>query len=420
MMTRNAVLLLIMTWGGVVMIDADVIPPYLGQAGGLLAIYLLSLVGFVVFVLLERGTESSARRQFWLALGVVTVIVVGLFSRQLALRGSAPMPRGIHDGAVQTEVAAGFLRQGHDPYGADYRQTPYAALNPPIPGGPAINVVWSHYIYPPFGFMLTAALQALAKPFGVQIDVRLLYLAALVALSALVVRLGQTWAKRTEFLLLTAGNPFIWLYVLVGYNDVLMVAAIVAAAVAAAGGRWGWSGLAMGAALAVKQSAWVVGLVWIIFLAVRARQDGRGALRRGLLAVVLTTLVIVGPFVWWHPVALFDDVIRYASGSIPYSYPISGSTILQYLHVLGLVPSAWSLVPAHLFQLVVGLPLLWWSWALLRREPTAARWLTCAAITLLAVLMTGRYMNNNYTGAVIALAVGAYALHGHERSHRAT
>ena len=413
-MTLEAVLFLLFGYAGATLLGSNLISPYFAHGGGLLWFHLWALVSWIVFVTVGQGeTASAARRRFVIVLVSVAVVVVGSTLRQVHLRQPNGPPRGIHDGAVQTEVAADFFLRGHNPYQADYRFTSYGAINPPIPGGPAMNVVWSHYIYPPLTFLFQTPFTLLAQGFRQTPDMRWLLLGALALSSWLVVRMTKDWDRRTLFLLLTVGNPFIWLYVVAGYNDILVVTAFIAVAAAWRMKRWVLVGVAFGLAVGLKQSAWVALPLFALALWRRDRNDRYKAWR----AFVITTAAVFVPFMLWNTPALYDDIVRYGSGVIPYSYPISGSTFIQYLPVFGLVPSVWSIVPTYWGQLIIGVPVFLALARWFRRDTNPDVWLTAVSILTLAVLLVSRYNNNNYLSGLLLLSVAAYAFRQitHER-----
>lgn len=408
-MSLEAILFLCFAFLGANLLDSNFIAPYLGQAGGTLIFHVGGLVAWIIFWLVGRRETPRARQnQFWLTVAFVIVFVGGALVQQMNLRGQHGAPVGIHDGAIQVEVAAKKLLHSENPYQADYRDTNYGILNPSIPGGPSVNVVWSHVIYPPGMILLQASLTMAANLFGTHADVRWIFLVGLAAVSWIAVHLQTDWEKRTRLLLLTAGNPVLWLYVLAGYNDILVVAALGAATLAWSKQHWRWAGVFFGIALGLKQSAWLAipllgWMLWQLWL------QRPSAARQLLTATVITAGAIFLPFLLWNAGALYDDIIRYASGSIPYSYPISGATLMQYVRVWGLIDSPWQLVSAGWAQLVVGgsLSVVLMRW--LGKDLKPGDWLGAVAVLTTAVLLVSRYNNNNYLSAVIGLGVLAYA-----------
>ncbi|MBI2985021.1 MAG: DUF2029 domain-containing protein [Candidatus Kerfeldbacteria bacterium] len=408
--TVDSLLFLIFGFAAASLLSTNFIAPYLPLTGGTLVFYLIIYAGFLAMVVVGgKNNERAPRHRFWIASGATLLVLIFAFSRQLSVRGPSGLPVGIHDGAVHTEVAAKAILGGGNPYEADYRGTPYADVNPSIPGGPTVNVVWSHYIYPPLTFLLQAPWTLLADGLGLVPDVRLVYGLAFLVITSLLVVMTGNWQIRTTTLVLGGLNPFVWLYVLVGYNDVVPALGLVVAAWAGERQRWRLAGISVALALAAKQSAWVALPLWLVWLWARRRRGDRQSWKLGLTGTLTGVAIIFVPFVVWNGAALYDDIVRYASGAIPFSYPISGSTALQYLRVWGLVQSPWTVLPTHLFQLIVGLPVLVLASRWLWQRPGAERFLTAVVVLSLSILLVSRYFNNNYLTTLILLGVAAYA-----------
>lgn len=378
--------LLLLTNGGV--------GPYFA-GGNLLPWALLSIVGPMVVLLLDQsGSLSADCRRFWFVVSLSLVLVVGMFVRQLTVRQTDRVA-GIHDGAVQAEIAADKLLHGENPYGANYRGTDYETLNPPIVGGPSVNVVWSHVIYPPFVFEAFLPFALLGRLDGVLADYRWLTVGALMLVAWLIIRRASTWEERTMGAVLTLGNPLLWMYAVIGTNDGLAVTLVVCSVALLGDRRWWWSGAIFALALATKQSVWILAPLWAWWTwreasgSARARRLAGFGLGAGLL-------ITFGPFLLWQPQRLLTDIYTYASGSIPYSYPVSGTTFLQYLTIWHIIPSPWTVFPAYIFSLLVGLPALWMAWRRLRTRSGAGQWFIASAAVMLATLIVGRYMNANY------------------------
>ncbi len=409
-MMLNAALWLMVSLLGPQLISSSWLSPYFTSGSGTLLISVSALIGVLVFWILAGSQRTDRARLNFMVVVVFSGLIIGLaFIRQLDLRGPTGQPVGIHDGAVQTEVAASFLLDGKNPYAADYSNTKYAIINPPIPGGPAVNVVWSHYIYPPLPFVLQVPWSALGRWLHFVADARWLTLAAFVVTAGILIQPAKDWTKRTTVAILTLGNPLLWTFALAGQNDFYPALGLVGATLAIRAKRWWLAGITFGLALTAKQSVWMLVPLVIVWLWARYRRQAL-AWKPVLWGAVASSLAIIGPFLLWGPTQLYDDIIRYASGSIPFSYPISGSTLLQYLHVSGLLASPWAIVPTAWFQLAVGVPLFWVLGRRLWTQPTASQWLLAASILMLGVLLVSRYVNLNYFVTLEFLVLAAWIL----------
>lgn len=411
LISTNALLFLLLPTLGMMLVTGGGVGQYF-TGNGLLTPSLLCAAGPLIYIAIgQRGSAQTDRRRFWWALAACTTLVIILTAGQLRVRAGSDVA-GIHDGAVQAEVAATKLLHGENPYGANYRGTQYEKLNPPIVGGPAINVVWSHFIYPPLIFLLYIPLEIVHRITGSLADYRIITVGALGGIAAMLIFTATTWTERTRATLLTLGNPLLWIYAVIGANDIVSALFLLGATLLMARKRWWWSGVVFGLAMATKQSVWILAPLWLLWLWKSSATERvlNIARRNGLLGLAVSAAAIFGPFLIWQPWRIIDDLIRYASGSIPYSYPISGTTFLQYLTVFRFVDSPWAIIPTYIFQLAVGLPALFFIWRWIRRDAGPVRWLVGSGILMMAVLLFSRYFNNNYYIVPIVLFVTAYTL----------
>lgn len=380
--------------------------PYF-SGGNILPFALLALIGPIIVFCLNQTTSVAAQRQrfLWIT-GLCVVLVIGMTARQLAVR-SGESVAGIHDGAVQAEVAADKLLHGQNPYGADYRGTDYERLNPPITGGPTINVVWSHVIYPPFVFESFVPFAWLRGLLGPLADYRMLTVGALLLAAWLLAQQAASWEERARVVALTLGNPLLWMYAVIGTNDGMAAALVIISIALLVRNRWWWGGFVFALAVATKQSVWLLLPLWFFWAWRQGKtaSNGRRNLTYGWLAGIVVTF---GPFLLWHPQRMITDILSYASGSIPYSYPVSGTTFLQYLTIWHMIPSPWAVFPTYAFQLIVWVPALWFVCRWLRKQWHVSRWLIGAAVLTLSTLLVGRYMNNNYLVAPMLLVIAGY------------
>ncbi len=199
-------------------------------------------------------------------------------------------------------------------------------------------------------------------------------------------------------------------FVIAGFNDVLFLAFVAAGALLLQRQRTTLAGIAVGLALASKQTAWPLLPFYLAYLWFHAPPGRRWqtALRQ-IAPTVVTASVIILPFLLWSPGAFLDDVVRFASGGATSSYPISGDGLGQLLLTAGVIRTMWDAYPFWLFQFVLGLPalglLLWW----LRRRPTVSAMLLAYAAWTFVLQFSARYFNDSHIGALSVLLLLAYA-----------
>lgn len=413
----NALLFFILSIGGISFIISSGIGQIYTDAGRLLPFALFCLIAPLIYLSIgQRSTGQTDRRRFVWVITSCSILIVGMFIRQLIIRPWTDTQKGIYDGAIQSEVAADFFLHGINPYGADYRGTPYAAVNKPVIGNNTDNEVWYHYIYPPLNFLVYLPLRILSPILGPLADYRLVTIGALYVLTWLLTRQAQTWSQKTTVVLLTLGNVLLWGYAVIGCNDLLVVLLIVGSTILLRRQRWWWGGALFGLALASKQVAWVLLPLWLywIWQVTRHTLPGWKNFRRTLSGTIIMVAIFFGPFILWNPLAIFTDLVRYAGGAIPETYPIAGTTLLQYFYILGIIPSPFTVVPVYLFQLMVSIPISVLTAGWVRLAPQASRWLAGAAVLILSVMLVSRFFNNNFLQIPMVFLIAAYLLQSQE------
>jgi len=394
--------------------------PMVDSLGRTLIFDTIFLLAFLLYILLGRRGQKTARTRFWLVATVCLWTMTILVTRQWQNRSSTVEPYPIQDGAVQTEAAAKFLLQGINPYQADYQPTRFGYFPSPA-GRDHPNVAWTHYAYAPGNVLLAVPIVWLKK-LGSTVDVSLIYCLALIAAVVILVTRIKDWNYRTRLVLLTLGNPYLWFYPVAGFNDVVFVLGLIGAAAAISSRRWTIAGLAFAAALFTKQTAWLTIPLWIWWLWRLYRQANPVAKtgpRRALWVSAVATVVAYAPFVLWNARAFYDDAIRYVSGAIPWSYPIAGSTMLQWLRVGRLIPSEWSMLPHTLIMLAVAAPTLWLTGRWISSRPTSSQWLLGCGVVIFTTMLFNRFFLENYIAALYLLFVAVYALHQTEQQRPA-
>ena len=356
----------------------------------------------------RRATDRTLLR-YTVVFGLVLIglSTMFLFSGRV-LKG---LPFGTYDGAVQTEDAASMLLDGHDPYATSFRHTPFAGYHMPH-FGDLTNPVLDHYPYPPLNILLAMPSVIGAQVTGWPVEGRWVFLVVFIFISVALIMLGRNSRERFWLTTATLANPLLFLYPLIGCNDVLFASALVATALLANRRRWSWAGVAFGAALALKQTAWLAIPLWLVWLWAYGRQhrSERPALRRSILWAAVVTITSYVPFILWHPAALYDDLIRFVSGVVPHTYPIAGSTVWQLLVIMQKIPDAWTTMSAaipELLVLAIVLPLAaWW----VQRHHQAHEWLGASTVVIMCVSLVNRFFLDNYVSALLLMGIASLSI----------
>lgn len=344
----------------------------------------LPVAGALAAIALDRGGRRPA--------AIAVLLVTAFLLPQAVLLALRAPDAPVQDGLLITDAAAGRLLRGLDPYGHDYIDS--AALRafwlPELP----VNPLLGHYVYPP-GMILLALPLRLAG-----VSAAWLWLPGLAALA------GAAWlAGGARWLIAAAASPLLLLDYLYLFNDLFALAAALLAIALLGRGRFFAAGLALGAALALKQTA-VVLVPALLLLAYRlGRGDALGLL--GGAGVLLAVAAV--PFLVWSPRAFLADTAAYFYASGVDAFPIRGPGLPGLLLDAGLLPGRWAAYPAALVQGAAALVVLaagWWSLA--RRFSWPRLWGWTALLAAVAFLL-GRTLAPNYVTMIAILLLLAWS-----------
>ena len=268
-------------------------------------------------VIAYRGASIRARA----ALAVVVFVGAALLPLGLEVAWRARTAPGQHaqSEAIVTEEAAKTLLEGEDPYAATYANGPLAAR----PEG-----TQTHFPYLPA--MLVYGMPRAAGGHHPWTDARLAFAAVTLGLAGLALRRWNTAAgtKLRAIQVLTV-LPTGALLMATGGDDLPVLALLLLTLVLAAEGSLLPAGIAMGLAVATKQTAWVlvpfIGAAIVLRFGSRAWRFGAGA-----AAVFLPVIVA---FVAWNPGAFWEDAVRFSLGlgqaSSAAATPTAGSILVD-------------------------------------------------------------------------------------------
>jgi hypothetical protein len=322
-------------------------------------------------------------------------------------------PYGQDGGVVQLPLALDKILAGQSPYGADYsdsilgHEARASAFWAPFGGNPILHhhayLPGTHAIFLPFYLASKAAIGVFDPRF-----VTLLAYALVVFLAAL---LFESAPHRLVAAGVAALNPLVYWHQIFGANDLLFVAWLLAAWLAAEREKRLAAGFWLGLACATKQLAWPFAPFLLLHLS-GARGWGEIFTRdswrrlRGPLGLAAATFVaIVGPVVALDPKAFYADIVVYNVG-LPGAdnYPLGGTPgfgFANFLIYFGRVESLREYFPFGVFYLLL-VPL---GLALVRaqlRESGLPRAFLNGSVALLASLYFSRVVHPNY---LIPLAV---------------
>ena len=354
-------------------------------------------------VSLAAAAVLVPRLQPWALLGAVVGLVLVPAAMQMWMRSWTGPAAYCHDSVIQFEEASRMLREGRNPYAADF-------LNTPLDGwrgfhdNPAIH----HFVYPPLQLLLSVPFEAAGRAVGFY-DQRIFLLICYGAFVALLLRELRDHPHLVGLVSVVALNPFFAPYVVEGRNDVGMLLCAAGAGAAYARGRTSWGHLLVGLAVAAKTL-----LLPIVPFVIWAHR--RDALRcaAGVLGPLLVTSA---PFLVWNAGAFVEDVVLAPAGGGSHPFEMrgwGGYGFANLVLTLKLVDSPKARFPFALFQLAAVAPVLWHGLRSTAADPRWTNVLRWTIATAFVLLFFGRFIHDNYIGALLSLA--GLAAMGEERT----
>jgi hypothetical protein len=347
------------------------------------------------------GVAFTSRGRAVHLAAILFVFVVLPTLASIVLRETGRPYTYVHDGALMIEEAARKVLAGHNPYAADYLDTPLYYW--PMVNNPALY----HLTYFPLLFLVTTPFVALFDRLGIFWDQRYLYLPAFVATVALLPLLVKKPEHRLGIVALVGLNPQLFPFVVEGRNDFFVLLFLFAGIVLLQRERRTLGSLAIAAAGALKLHAIFLLPFLVLWLVATRKPRTVGEAARALVPLIPAALFLAVTFVPflvndWD--AFYDDVVRYNAGGAAWTYPISGMGFSALLLWLGVIPYRQADFPFAVIEMLVAAPIAAWTGYALWRSPTIARMLGAYSLTLLAFLFFGRYFQGNYLGYIAAAA----------------
>jgi hypothetical protein len=185
-----------------------------------------------------------------------------------------------------------------------------------------------------------------------------------------------------------------------GRNDVAMLFWVAAAWIAYESGQRRYGHLLLGLAIATKTLL----LPMVPFVAFAHRREWPLCLFLLLAPLLFTSL----PFLIADAPAFVDDLFGAPSGLGPHPFEIRGPGGLGFANLilaLGLVKSPESYFPFSIFQALALVPCLIYGFRALKRDEGHGTVFLWSAAAIFAVLFFGRFIHDNYIGALLSIAV---------------
>ena len=357
----------------------------------------------------RRHGIGFTQRDRWLHLAALIVLFAVIPTvASIVLRETGRPYTYVHDGAIMVEEAARKLLAGHNPYVADYLDTPLYYW--PMVNNPALY----HFTYFPLLFLVTTPFVWLFDRAAWFWDQRYLYLPAYLATLAVLPALVPRTPQRLGLVALVGLNPQLFPFVVEGRNDFFVLVFLFAGLALVQRERRALGAFAIAAAGALKLHALFLLPFLVVYFIAHPPPSGRSrprdlrgvwtALWRPLAPAAALLAATFLPFLVADFPAFYDDVVRYNAGGAAWSYPISGMGFSALLLALGVIPNPQADFPFALVEGVVAIPVAGYFALRLWREPSISLMLGGYALALLAFLFFGRYFHGNYLGYILAAA----------------
>ena len=371
----------------------------------LLLAALATLLALGYAALAAAGARARARA---CVITVAALLLVVLPSAAFVAMGVATeRPYGQDGGVVQLPLAIDRILAGESPYGADYsgtmlaRQARVSSFWDELGGNPILH----HHAYLPGTHLVMLPLYLVSKAVFGFFDPRMLTLLFYGLVAALAARLPDSADARLTAAAVAALNPLVYWHQIFGANDLVFVAMLLAAVLAARAGRPVVAGALLGLACATKQLAWPFAPFLLVALAgARSFGDlaGLATWRRLVLPLAAAGgvfLAVVVPVAALDPRAFWGDIVVYNVGLPGASnYPIGGTPgfgIANFLIYFGHVSDLRDYFPFSVFYLLlVPLGLLLLRAQMRDGHPEWA--LATGSAALVASLYFSRVVHPNY------------------------
>lgn len=371
--------------------------------------WLFGIIFFLLFIYFFLKKSRIKTVFIW----VIIILTIGnaYFSSIIVRRATAP-EFGVHDIILQLESAIQFFLQGKNPYAVSYFDTPLEKWHY---GENVVNPALYHFVMPPFYLLFSLPFYFLSISLFGFFDGRLpLIFGFLGVLGILTKWIGDS-EKKNLSLILFAFNPATLDYFLEGRSDFFMYFFLLLSLYMLSRVRplkgsdpskdLPLSGVFMGLAFSIKQSAWPILPFYLAYLWFKGKGDW---LLKAGVTLFLTIVIFTLPFLVWDYKAFLNSIIFYLAGSLPTSYPISGYGFGMVLHELGFIKDLQGYYPFWFWQVIIGLPLMVFLIKWMRKENAVKRLLLSYGVFLFVFWYFARYLNNSHLGYISSVFLVSY------------
>lgn len=367
---------------------------------GLIFLLLFVNFGIDVIKISEKRYTLLKYSIFW---AVLILAVGGAFISTIIVRHNVAPIYQVHDIILQLEAAIRFLIDGINPWATTYHNTHMAAWNySETTENPALY----HFVMMPFYLLFSLPFSFISNNtigyFDARIPLYFLYFSACI-MSFL---LAKGREQKLLFTTLLALNPAMFAYILEGRSDVFMYAFLLLGLILLAKDRYGYAGIFLGLAFAVKQSIWPIFPLYVGYVYFKSKSIEKTI--RKIASFFVAFLLITLPFFLWNPQAFLNSTVFYLSGNTEHSYPISGYGLGMLLHQLGFIKDLYGSYPFIVWQFLIVVPLSIFALFFLKKNTNVKMMIFLYGILIFAFWYLSRYFNNSHIAYLTMIFITAY------------
>ena len=320
----------------------------------------------------------------------------------------------VHDNPIQIEEAIKHLLAGKNPYAQDFHDTP---LEDWYKDNPAIYHVVTLPFYSLFSLLFFFPCKAVFGYF----DQRMVHGVVFFACLGLLWKMVKPVREKIIYLSFFAFNPLFIHFFIEGRNDIFVFTWVFLSLYLLSKKKVLASSLFLGLAFSSKQPSWLI-LPFYFFYIFWQEKKSLSLLKKARLTFKKTWAFFAAiaffflPFLAWDAKSFIEDIYFYPGGGLTTSFPISGEGFSRFLLLLGINPKAY--FPFWGFQLIFGLPILFYLLKSLYKNRKISFLILSYALFIFVFWLFSRFFMDNYIGYLSMLFLLARVFWGKETGWR--
>lgn len=343
------------------------------------------LISLVLFGLGVFGIYSffSFKYESVVRLSSVLFIVIVLFV--YILRLSFSQRDKMHDGAIQTEIATEAILKGQNPYSISYKTGLQDKVAQPS------SVVFDHYVYSPFLFLVNIPFFLISKQFFAFFDFRLTLFFFYLLAGGIGIKLVS---EKILFTILFFLNPVLLLLTFSGASEIVLIFLTNCAVFAMSIKKDFVATILIALAFCSKILFAPFVLAYFVYLFFVVK-DSKKYIENVLLFLIINCVIYL-PFIFWNFADIVSDIWSYPMTGGGDSHVIAGFFgVGPTLANLGIISNE-SYFPFFIFQIILALFLLYFGFGYFKKSHDLDKFCYFAFFSSIALLVFSRIVQTNY------------------------